>query len=378
MVQTKYLIIGGSAAGISAGNTLLRLEPGAKVLCVMGQSAQPYNKCFLVDWLAGSKTRTQLDLIVSSQIQFLNNRVVSLDIQAGIASLDNGKQVKYEKALLAIGVQPFVPEIVGLKQASHVFTFHDLQDTQKMQNFIQVHKSQNVVIIGAGLTGVECADALWRLGLQVTLLERSSQILGKLADEAGAQALEAWILEQNVQIYKNVTVTSINSNAVTLDSGQVIPSDLVVIAAGVRPNKIELVGGELNYLGSYVQVDQYLQTNLPNVWAAGDMVVLPDLLTGQLVPSCSWPDAMLQGNLAANNMVGNVKPFPGLLTIASSHFFGKDFISLGKLNGDWHDLNATQDSYQKKFFNNQNKLQGALLIGDITPYPIIKRTILTQ
>lgn len=381
MISTKYLIIGASAAGIGAANNLARLEPGCEILVIGAENAKPYNKCFLVDWLVGDKGDEQLELSLHSQVQILNNtKILELDVASHIALLSDGQQISYEKALLAIGVQPFVPNISGLSGADQVFNFHDLRDTQKIQNFITIRRPKQAVVIGAGLTGLECADALWRMGLQVTIIERGSQILGKLVDEAGAQFLTKQIQVCGVQIELNARIAQIKDKHILLESGLTLEADLIILAAGVRPNKLEIKGGKLEYAGNHIVVNSHLQTNLPNLWAAGDLIVVPDLLTGQLVPSCSWPDAMLQGNLAAASMAGAPKSLPGLLSVAKSRFFGQDFVSFGQIEEIWANnwLQKATNSYQRVALDQQGLVQGALLIGDITNYPDIRRAVLTR
>lgn len=391
MIQVKYLIVGSSAAGISAANILAKIEPNTQILCVTAESSAPYNKCFLVDWLAGEKESDQVLLVVNPQIKFLfNTKVIAINPDIQVAYLSNGDSVSYQKALLAIGVQAFVPPIMGIPQAQHVFTFHDFLDTQKVVNFIDYNQPKHAIVIGAGLTGLECADALARKGLQVTVVERSSQVLSKLIDECGAHKLMGWMSDFGVKLELNRSVAQILARQVLLDNGAILLADLVIVAAGVRPNRLEIIGSTLDYWHNYVLVNKQMQTNLPNIWAAGDMVALPDLLKGELVPSCSWPDAMLQGSIAAQTMAGGDKSHPGLFTVANSHFFGKDFISFGSVDACYGLYDKTPSkiefiescekpgSYQKIALDQSGLLMGAILIGDISLYPALKRAILTK
>lgn len=414
-LKTKYLIVGGSAGGISAANMLAKLEPDAQVMCVTAESTLPYNKCFLVDWLTGDKTADQLQLRLNPQVILLTAlKVVSLDVHAKIANLSDGQAIVYEKVLLAIGVQAFRPNIFGL-DLRHVFAFHDYHDVLQIADFIKINQPKNAVVIGAGLTGLECADALVRCGLKVSMLERTGQILGKLVDVAGAHYIMQAMQAQGVDLQLNASVAQINQNQVILDSGVTIAADLVILAAGVRPNKLPILNGELACFGNYVVVNNHLQTNLVDIWAVGDMVVLPDFLTNELVPSCSWPDAMMQGNYAAQNMagpkwfdrltmsgpgvtmsgpgvesgvarsgsrasgVGQPAEYPGLFAVANSHFFGQDFISFGKLDAPDGVVKLVQNNtYQKVVTNQAGLVQAACLIGDVSLYPVLKRAVMTK
>jgi len=385
MHQTKYLIIGGSAAGISAANTLAKLEPQARILCITAEQVKPYNKCFLVDWLVGEKERAQLDLQLNPQVElWLGLKVLSLDVQAKIAYLSDGNLVGYEKALLAIGAQAFRPEIPGILENTNVFNFHDEQDVSSLSDFIVQKKPKKAIVIGAGLTGLECADALWRCGLKVTVLERSGQVLGKLVDQVGAKKIAEFMHDLEIGLYLNTSISMISPEQVTLNSGEIIKADLIVLAAGVRPNKLEILNGELDCLGLHLRVNSYLQTNLPSLWAAGDLIAVPEIITGKIAPSCSWPDAMQQGCYAAQNMADQHKAYPGMLQVANSHFFGQDLISFGvlELKQDNLGLNShvhgQAKNYQKLLLDQDSQLKGALLIGDTTSYPALKRAILTR
>jgi nitrite reductase (NADH) large subunit len=377
-MQVKYLIIGGSAAGINAANIICRLQPDADVLCVTAEGSKPYNKCFLVDWIAREKAEQQVYLSVNPQVKMLHNsKVISLDSDQQIAVLDDGTEIGYQKALLCIGVQAFRPPIKGINDYSHIFNFHSFVDTQKLLQFIEYAKPQRAVVIGAGLTGLECADALATRGLQVSVVERSPHVLGNQVDIDGAQVVEDSMRNLGISFYGGAEVVAIDDKFVHLNNGKILPADLVITAIGVRPNKIAVLGQELKYAGSHVQVDDFLQTNLQNVWAAGDMIAVPDLLTGAVVPSCSWPDAMMQGALAAQNMLGKSRRYPGMLSVANSHFFGKDFISCGSLDGNNVLPNQALDSYQKCVVSKKDLVEGFLLIGSTDNYPKLRRAAMT-
>lgn len=379
MLSTKYLIVGGSAAGVSAANQLARLEPDADILCVTAEQAKSYNKCFLVDWVAREKSEQEVYLSTNPQVKFMHGvKVARLDAIQKIAYLDDGNLVNYEKALLCIGVRAFVPPITGINDYKNIFSFHDFADAQKILNFVEQQDAKRAVVIGAGLTGLECADALARLGLQVSVVERADQVLSKHVDKVGAQKIEDLMRDFGVDFYGDQEVVGIDNSVVQLKSGKTLPVDMVVIAVGVRPNKIEVKNGEFESLSGYLKVNEYLQTNLSDIWAAGDMIVAPDILTGELTPSCSWPDAMMQGNIAAQNMVGKERKYPGILSIANSHFFGQDFISCGNLEGKNSFQGDFTPSYQKCITGDDGLVSGFVLVGDISKYPALRRAILTK
>ena len=377
-MQIEYLIIGGSAAGITAANQILKTNLQSQVLCITAEPEAPYNKCWLVDWVAGEKAEDQLRLVIHSSLQLWTGvRVTKLDVQSQVAYCADGRQVSYQKVLLAMGVQPVCLPIPGI-DLSHVFNFHTQQDAQKILNFVSNHQARSAVVVGAGLTGLEIADALQRAGLQVTVVDRADRPLMRQADLAGSSYLQGLMDRAGLRFCGQQQVAQIEPEQVRLASGEIIPADLVVMAVGVRPSALEIIGGELEQERGYARVNASLQTNLSNIWAAGDLILAPDLLTGQLVPTCSWPDAIQQGRLAAQSMLGQEVAYPGMLPIAVTHLFGQELVSCGDLTGENQLLEQVAGSYRKITVDLDGKIAGFLLIGDVELYPKLRRAILTN
>ena len=483
-LNTKYLIIGTSAAGLTAALELRKLDPNAQITCLTSESEPPYNKCFLVDYLAGERVLDTVylytpEFLAQQKIEILYNSTVT-EIRAEIQEIQliSGALIAYDKLLIATGARAWVPPILGIAELlaqELALNFYNLQDTIKLMAKLDTeldlvigtqagkvldplvpveqtgellklaNNIKHVTVIGAGLTGLECADALWRRGLKVTVIDQSSQILNQVLDQDSAQFLQQKIIASGTELVLGIQVleateliTSKNnlkilknnlkvgelrefpSNSkikITLSSQAEIFTDLIILATGVQANTIKIIGAQLNLIKQQIQVDQYFATNLPNIWAAGDAILVRDLVTGELRANRTWPDAILQGRLAARSMFAvkvvsfqgfklsklsislpeqpagstvNLVPYSGQLAYYKSHMFNLDLVVCGNLNNINKNNNnsatgsmkigaevncANQASWASYNYNLTEQLQGFILIGDISQGAKLRRQI---
>lgn len=424
-LNTKYLIIGTSAAGLAAALELRKLDPVAQITCLTSESEQPYNKCFLVDYLAGERT---LDTVYLYSPEFLAQQKITILYSSTAAEirtdtqevqLTSGELITYNKLLIATGARAWVPPILGLNKLLEqelALNFYSLQDTLKLQTKLDSNKTiKHVTVIGAGLTGLECADALWRRGLKVTVIDQNIQVLSRVLDQVSAQFLQQKIIVSGIELILGAQILEItqeNSSKIklTLGSQAEIFTDLILLATGVQANSIKIVGGQLNLIKQQIQVDPYFKTNLPNIWAAGDAILVRDLVTGELRANRTWPDAILQGRLAARSMLAanfnsqefklsrsginvseisvpeqsvgsmvNLAPYTGQLTYYKSHIFNLDLVVCGDFNNLKKKKRATiptEDSAWASYnYNSAQQLQGFVLLGDISQGAKLRRQI---
>ena len=336
MKNYRYVIIGNSAAGISAINKLWQLDPEGSVLCISREKEKPYNKCFLADYLAGEKSEEQLSTkLFHERVEFrFDTQAIEIDADRKIITMSDNETIIYQELLIATGSSPILPPISGLGAAKNVFTFHTLQDTNRLLSEIQHNDFSHVTIIGAGLSGLEAADALRSQNLLVTIIDRESRVLSHHIDEEGSRFIEQKLLDTGISFLPNQTVTAIKEkqgivSELILESGRTIRTDLVICATGLKPNSELAHKAGLQLYKNSIWTGPYLRTSHPHIYAAGDAIVVKDQITGHLVRSCTWPDAMHQGMIAAHNMAGQPKEYPGIATVTSSAFFGVKFAACG-------------------------------------------------
>lgn len=389
-MKKTNLIIGTSAAGVAAANKLRQLDPACEIICVSDEIELPYNKCYLADYVAGSKQEQQVFTLTAPQAEqkniqlLLNKRVTAIHANEKRVTLSDGQHIAYDSLLMGIGASPVVPTLPCATLAG-VFTFHRLRDMQAIQAYVHQHNVKKVVVIGAGLTGLECADALLVCGLQVTVVERASQLLHSLVDGAASQFIESRMRAAGIALNLESCVQEIvgdeRVHAIRLTDGSVYDADMVIFAVGVRSN-LELArasGIECSAAG--ITIDVHMQTNLPSIFAAGDVCAVRDLLTGNVIPSRTWPDAMFQGMMAAHAIVGQPKPYAGVTMVISSHFFDVKFVTCGPVIGTpatYEVVVRTGHDYYHKYLIENGYLKGFLLVGNTSLLAKLRPALMMQ
>ena len=321
MKQT-YITIGASAAGMGAVSRLRSLDKNAKIICISAEKDLPYNRCLLVDYL--DKTKTKEEGLIKPETFFqenniellLNTKAVEIIPAKQKIVLADSSNLEYDKLFLGLGKSSSLPQIPGI-QAEGVFTFYTLQDVYSIQRYIKQKAPKSVTIIGTGMTGIECADTISNLKISVNLVGRSKQILQAQLDSDGASLLENQITNKHkIKIYKSCYVTEILStqnsvHSLQLSNGEKIKTDMVIFAGGAKPNITLAKNANIKTQGSGISTTKTMQTNIENIYAGGDICLIPNILTGKLVQSCMWPDAVMQGITAAQAMVGKPQDYPG-------------------------------------------------------------------
>lgn len=390
-MHNTYVIIGNSAAGIAAMRMLRKLDPEGQIICFSKEAELPYNTCFLADALSGEKTYDQVAMLTKEMIEQLR-----IDMHLGVTVVDvvsdkqkvmlsDGRAVAYDYLLIATGSRPYIPPIKGLAAHERICTFATLYDTQKLDAMIKEKHIKHAVVLGAGLSGLEVADSLHARGVSVTVIERADQVLARHVNTKGAACIMQQMAAQGITCLvqtavQEVDVSHANQIVVTLEDGRIITTDLLVCATGARQN-IELAqsaGAMCDAFG--VQVNAHMQTSVPHVYAAGDIIGMCDTITGTTMASCTWPDAMQQGMHAAYAMAGQPRLYAGGPVIVSSAFFGVKFSSCGPM----HDVpeayeihERTGEQFYHRYIVHNDQLKGFLLVGNTQRFALLKRALLT-
>jgi NADPH-dependent 2,4-dienoyl-CoA reductase/sulfur reductase-like enzyme len=290
-----------------------------------------YAACGLPYFIEG-RVREVADLIAYTPERFRQERKIDVRTGARVMAishprrevvLESGAKVPYEKLIVATGARGGMPDLPGA-QLPHVFTLHTLDDAERMRRFLRERRPRHAVVVGAGYIGVEAADALRRNGLRVTILERSDHAL--LRDDAGFTAAVRRQLElHGVELRTGVTVTAIEPGGV---AG--VPCDMVVLAAGFRPN-VELAAAAGIEIGSSgaIRTDDRMETNLRGVFAAGDCAEVTHLVTGRPTWIPLGTTANKTGRVAGACAAGARERFPGVVGTSIVSVFGMGFATTG-------------------------------------------------
>jgi apoptosis-inducing factor 3 len=274
------------------------------------------------DFLAGNAQEDWIPLrskefYAEHGIELLTStRVASIDVQGKRVVLENGEARPYDRLLLATGADPVKLKIPGADRP-HVHYLRTLADSNAI--IAGAGKAKRAVVIGASFIGLESAASLRTRGLEVRVVAPDAAPLVKVFGPELAAYIKALHDQHGVTFSLQKTVTEIGADSVTLDGGEKVPADLVVIGIGVRPS-VELAQRAGLTVDNGVIVNEQLQTSVPEIYAAGDIARFPDRRSGERIRVEHWVVAERQGQTAARNMLGQVEPFISVPFFWSAHY----------------------------------------------------------
>lgn len=335
MNPIKYLLIGGGLASSQAAKQLRQLDPQATITLVTDDPQPPYDHPPLSkDFLRGEMPKEKVffddpSFYETQKIELqLGSAVRSLDPVAKTAVLDDGSQLRFDKALIATGGRPVHLNIPGadLPDVHYLRTLND-----SMGLAAAATPGSFAVVIGAGFIGLEVAASLTQRGVQVTVVETGPHIWPRFADETLARAIQDHCASKGIAFRTGESVIEIERQnerfSVRLKSGAVLPCHFVCIGVGIVPN-VELAQQAGLTVENGIVVDEYLQTSQPDIYAAGDVANYIDPLFGKRRRVEHWGHAEYSGQLAAQNMAGAHRPYD-LLTYVWSDIFDLHLESAG-------------------------------------------------
>lgn len=389
-MQKTIVVVGLSAASMAFLTKLRSFDKLCNIICFSAESVAPYNRCLLADVLTGEATAQEIllkpdDFFAQNNIQVhLNTRVTAIDPQ-NKKLLVGDQSYRYDTLFLGIGTRPFVPANLAIDDVSGIFTFHTLADMQNIQKCIDESNPRSAIVIGAGLNGMEAASSLAAKNIAVTIVEAQSSVLPGQVDLEVAQWTSRLVQNRGLTVLtgRKALHFCVGQNRVTgikLDSGSVLSADMVVIAAGSRLNSDLLLGTGIALHQGSILVSPHMQTSDPYILAAGDICVVPDFITKDLVRSTTWSDAMLQGLCAATTLSPTPRAYQGSIGLRDSHFFGKDFYACGDTTSGKYTKIVTvlTDQDVEVIYIYEGRLRGFVLIGDISKVPELKKIYVTQ
>ncbi len=323
--MTQILIIGGSDAGISAALRARELDPAVELTIVLADRFPNYSICGLpfylsgevADWqdLAHRKTEDITKLGINLLMNHWAESIDPLLKTVTVAAPDGTTKVlAYDKLILGTGGTSIRPQIVGLELPG-VYPLRWMADSFAVQQYLTDRSPQHVTIIGAGYIGLEMADALILRGLSVALIQRSEAIL-KTIDSSLSQLVAAELTKHGVEIITGVNIDRIERQGERLRvadaSGFDRTTDLVIVAVGVNPQtKLAQTAGVSLGVNGAILVNRSMETNIPDIYAAGDCVETYHRILGHNTYLPLGTTAHKQGRVAGENALGGNRQFQG-------------------------------------------------------------------
>ncbi len=375
-----YLIIGNSAAGVTAAEHIRHNDGAGRILVISQEEHRAYCRP-LISYLLEGKTdedhiafkppgfyeEQRIDTLLGPKYE-----AVKLDAGKHKVKLAGGDTIKYKKCLLATGSIPFLPPFEGGGQDENIFTFLSLDAAYAVRAKAQAASEKahakggksRALVVGAGLIGLKAAEAISRYVDQVVMLELAERILPAILDNAGAALVQGFIEKRGISCLPGITVERFvgDGRQVTgaqLTNGEAIECDLVIAAVGVRPN-IEMAVEAGAESGWGLVCDESLQTSLKDVYAAGDIVQVTDVLDGSKHPMALWPNALEQGRVAGLHMSEslNALPFVGSFAVNAVDVFESSLLTAGLINP------PADKEYEIKVFAEESRYAKFVVKGD--------------
>ncbi len=363
-------IVGCGVTGVTAAKVIKQNAPETEVTIYTDEDYLYYPRPRLYEILSGEKEPQEIYSYTKDwydqlgiKVQ-LRKQVLSINAAGKELTLEGGSKTSYDRLLLANGARAFVPPIKGVEKRGS-FTLRTVEDAVAIKQYAK--KGKKAIVIGGGLLGLEFAACLRKLGQQVEVVEIRPRLLPMQLDQDGSAILEDGLRGLGVDAVLGVKTTEILGKeavaGVSLDNGEDISGELVLISAGIKPN-IRLAEDARIKVNRGVVVDEYLRTSANDVYAAGDVLEFHGQVYGII------PPAIEQANIASANMLGEEKiVYNGTLPSNTLKVASISLTSMGLVNPEgsrYEEIKRIdrQGGVYKKIVLDQGKIVGVILLGD--------------
>ena len=365
-----YLIISNGIAAAGCIEGIRSVDPDGAVTVVSKEPREVYCRPLISYYLEGKAKLENLPyrsagFYDSMGAALLKGRsVLSIDPTAHTAALDDGSVLSYDRVCAATGSTPFVPPIPGLDEVKQKYTFMTVDDALALEQALR--PDSRVLIIGAGLIGLKCAEGIRDRVAEITVCDLADRVLPSILDQTCAKMVQDHLEAHGRRFLLGDTAAALEADSAHMRSGKTVGFDVLVLAVGVRANTSLLrdAGGEVN---RGILVDEHMKTSLPDVYAAGDCTEGMDVSLGQRRVLAILPNAYMQGFTAGVNMAGGNSVFDNAVPMNAIGFFGLHALSAGTAfsPGDGGEcFESRGERGLRRLFTKGGLLTGFMLIGD--------------
>lgn len=371
VAPNQHVVVGGGPAGIFAIETIRQYDKESPVILISDEPA--YSRMVLPYYLAGEIPEAHVLTGTEGYFKRLGvttlfgSRVTAVDPSRKSVTLDGGDVVPFRRLLIATGSRAVALNIPGANGRG-VTTLWTLSDSRAILSAIK-GKPAHVVFIGAGFIGFIVLNALAKVGCRLSVVEVEPQILPRMLDRSSADLARQWLESKGIRCVTGVRATEIGDRGgqkvVTLSDGTALTGDLVVAAVGVKSNIGVVKGSGIN-TNHGILVDDHLRTNVPDIYAAGDVAEGTDLSTGRPEVHAIQPTAVEHGRVAGANMAGQNVRYDGSLSMNILELVKLQAVSFGLWRDDGHEAtvvsNPSRPLYRKLVWEG-DRIAGAIFLG---------------
>lgn len=338
----NYVIIGNGPAGVIAAETLRKSDAQGNIVLIGDEPEPPYSRMAIPYLLmgdiqeAGTYLRKDANHFRNLKIELVAARADKVDTSNKKVFLNNGKSVSFDRLLIASGSKPVAPPITGMNLPG-IYPCWTMEDSRHIMKLAK--KGARVLQMGAGFIGCIILEALASRGVQLTVVEMGNRMVPRMMTEGAGGLIKKWCEKKGVKVFTSTKVEAIEKSGnstnplkVKLSNGESLTVGLVISATGVRPN-IEFLKGSGVTCDTGIKVDETMQSNVPGVYAAGDVAQATEFYTGAQLVNAIQPNAADQARIAALNMAGKATFSQGTMAINVLNTLGLISSSFGQWMG---------------------------------------------
>ncbi len=367
----RAVVIGTGPAGITAAETLRRLDPTGSVVALSAEESPPYSPPAMADHFLTGRDETLYwkgtDIAGRLGIDERRGaRVEAIDTDNREVVLGDGARIGYEGLVLASGSRLYAP--LDGADLPGVLDFKSLTTATELVGRVRSGEATRALIVGNGFIGVELSLLLADLGVDVTIIGRRGWVMPRALDPVTSAVAEAALVARGVTLRLGVEATAIvgdpTASGVRMADGTVLSGDLIVAATGVKPHT-EYLGGSGVSTDWGVTVDEGLATSVPGITAAGDVAEAIDRFTGERFVHAIFPNAVAQAPIAAANLLGAGLRYDGAESMNSLKHLGVPIVSIGTIEAPDEVLRWEDGDDLRAVYLRDDRVIGAQLAGDI-------------
>ena len=368
--MAQYVIIGNSVAAIGCIEGIRKEDTQNKIVVISEETHPVYCRPLISYYLEG---KTNLEKMAYRNPNFYEEmncevlygrKAVKIDNTTKQITLDDKTIIPYNKLCIATGSSPFVPPFAGLETVEHKYSFMTLDNMLELESAIST--DSKVLIVGAGLIGLKCAEGLKDRVLSITVCDLADRVLSSILDSDCASMMQQHLESNGIRFMLGDSAVSFDKNTALMKSGKIVNFDILVLAVGVRANTSLLseISGKVN---RGILINNKMEASIPDIYAAGDCTEGDDISYNGKRVLAILPNAYMQGNCAGINMAGGTAVFDRAIPMNSIGFFGLHTMTAGSYytadeGGELYEEKT--ENTLKRLFTRNGYLTGFILIGN--------------
>lgn len=363
----KYVIIGNGAAAVGCIEGIRSVDKDGSITVISSENRHVYCRPLISYYLEGKTDIQRIkyrsdDFYEKNGCEVLYGKsAAAIDDKSKKITLASGEEVEYDELCVATGSSPFVPPTEGLDSVKNKFGFMTLDDALAIEK--AVTPSSRVLIVGAGLIGLKCAEGIYEKVSSITVCDLADRVLSSILDADSSEIVKNHLENYGVSFLLGDSVAKFEENKAFMKSGAQVDFDVLVLAVGVRANTalVRDIGGDC---GRGITVDVSMKTSKDSIYAAGDCTESRDASDGNVKIMALMPNAYMQGHCAGVNMAGGSDTFDNPIPMNSIGFFGLHIMTAGS-RGEGAVYEETDGAKLKKLFASGGYLTGFMLVGNV-------------